>query len=177
MTPDTEARFWVKVHRGAPEECWPWLASGNGKGYGQFYLHGKSVLAHRFAYELVVGPIPVGLHLDHLCRMRRCVNPAHLEPVTNRENILRGVGATARNATKMHCPQGHEYTPENTRVYRDRRNCVTCLEARGRAVSLKKHALIRAARERIGMTSSQYRAAFGSSVVTARLIITNGEPR
>jgi hypothetical protein len=97
-------------------ECWLWTASQRGNGYGQFTVNGKGVSAHRFAYELMIGPIPEGLDLDHLCRARACVNPAHLEPVTNAENILRGTCPPAINARKTHCPRGHEYTPENTYV-------------------------------------------------------------
>lgn len=83
-------RFWSKVDRdGGPDCCWPWLAA-RANGYGKFYVDGRMVRAHRFAYELLVGPIPEGLVLDHLCAVTFCVNPAHLEPVTQRENARRG---------------------------------------------------------------------------------------
>jgi hypothetical protein len=85
-----EERFWAKVDRLGPEECWMWLASTNSKGYGKFGQGGKTRPAHRVAYELVKGPIPEGMVLDHLCQRRRCVNPSHLEPVTSHVNTERG---------------------------------------------------------------------------------------
>ena len=106
--PDVLARFWAKVHK--TETCWLWIASVNLKGYGMFHLPrpvGRRIHAHRFAYEAVVGPIPDGLVLDHLCRTSLCVNPAHLEPVTNRENVTRGL-------RRSHCANGHAYTEENS---------------------------------------------------------------
>lgn len=98
--------------------CLVWLAGDNGVGYGLFYEgRAKRGYAHRWSYEYHVGPIPDGLHLDHLCRNRRCVNPKHLEPVTLRENLLRGVGPSAKNAQKTHCPEGHPYAGANLYVY------------------------------------------------------------
>lgn len=120
-----EERFWAKVQRGGPTECWLWTASRS-DGYGHFHVSRARMPAHRYAYELLVGPIPEGLILDHLCRVRHCVNPAHLEPVTSAENTLRGYGMPARNARKTHCKYGHEFTPENTRRTRLGRECRTC---------------------------------------------------
>ncbi len=129
MRADVQVRFWSKVTLAGPDECWPWLSTHNHKGYGQFMVDGKVKMAHRLAYEDRIGPIPPGLTLDHLCRNRACCNPAHLEPVSNRENILRGNGATARNARKTHCKNGHEFTPDN--IYRSStgRECRTCRRA------------------------------------------------
>src|SRR3977135_3690762 len=111
--PEFLSRFWGLVDRqdGGFQTggCWPWLGSTTGSGYGQI-RYGGHLLAHRIAYVLRKGDIPTGLQLDHLCRNRSCVNPAHLEPVTGRENPLRGGSPTAVNAFKTHCPQGHEYT-------------------------------------------------------------------
>jgi HNH endonuclease len=128
-----EERFWARVQK--TETCWLWIGADNGSGYGRFYpAPRQSVAAHRFAYELLVGPIPEGLQLDHLCRNPPCVNPAHLEPVTNRENSLRGISPLADNARKTHCPRGHSLLdPEN--VYRwpgyfHRRYCRTCNQLR-----------------------------------------------
>lgn len=110
-------------------DCWIWTGARR-HGYGVFEQHGKTRPTHRVVYESLVGPIPDGLQLDHLCRTPSCVNPDHLEPVTGRVNTLRSpLGAGAR-ARRTHCPQGHEYTPENTRVSgRNQRNCRACARA------------------------------------------------
>lgn len=128
-------RFWSKVDRRGHDECWEWMAAKVPMGYGQLRIPGGHLYAHRVAYEELVGPIPDGLSLDHLCRNTSCVNPAHLEPVTHRENCLRGVGFSAKNALKTHCKRGHEFSEENTRAYRGRRLCRAC----DREYQLKKY--------------------------------------
>jgi hypothetical protein len=135
-----ESRFWSKVDRSAgPDDCWPWQAALLSEGYGTFLLRGKTLRAHRVAYELVIGPIPAGLQVDHLCRNRACVNPAHLEAVTQRTNVLRGVGASARNARKTHCANGHEFTEENTaRNEAGERRCRKCSQESQRRYADKK---------------------------------------
>lgn len=153
--PTTEERFWPKVDRRRDDECWPWIASLTGAGYAQFYIEPgrKSGLGHRYAYELLVGPIPAGLVLDHLCRNRACVNPAHLEPVTHQENVRRGDASVVnglRFSQRTHCPKGHPYDEENTyprpnagRHGGGGRGCRAC----SRASHARRNAAKRAARE------------------------------
>ena len=126
-----EERFWAKVDKSGT--CWIWTAARNAFGYGKFSMgHARWIFAHRFAYETFRGPIPATLVIDHLCRNPSCVNPAHLEPVTNRENQLRGVGFAARHAAKTHCDHGHEFTPENTYTGYKGRACRECHRLRER---------------------------------------------
>lgn len=106
-------RFIAKVEP-LQNGCWRWTAGHQVGGYGVFWDGGRLNRAHRTAYELLIGDIPDWLVIDHLCRTPECVNPLHLEPVTTRENLLRGVGLTSRNAQATHCRQGHPFTPENT---------------------------------------------------------------
>ena len=104
--------------------CWLWKGGVGSNGYGNFWADGRTVLAHRFAYELLVGPIPTDMHLDHLCRVRHCVRPDHLEPVTVAENNRRSASPSARNALKTHCPRNHPYDEANT--YYDNRGSRVC---------------------------------------------------
>ena len=107
--------------------CRIWTGACNTNGYGRISLNNQKRYVHRLSYELRVGPIPPGLVLDHLCRNTLCVNPGHLEPCTDRVNILRGVGWTAEQARKTRCVRGHEFTPENTWISpRGHRGCRAC---------------------------------------------------
>jgi len=121
MSKSVEDRFWEKVRKSADSGCWEWTASKFREGYGKFKMDGRSVGAHRWAYEHLRGPIPPELVCDHLCRNPGCVNPAHIELVTQKENILRGVGITAQNACKTTCKNGHPLLAAG-----NRRKCPTC---------------------------------------------------
>ena len=118
---DPMDRVWRKVDKLGPQGCWLWTAYINAGGYGRVRWGETNLNAHRLIYRVLVGPIPEGLHLDHLCRVRHCVNPAHLEPVTPHENVLR-----AEPANRTHCPSGHAYDEANTRVRNGRRHCLAC---------------------------------------------------
>lgn len=134
MRPSPSERFERFVHR--TNTCWLWMGRGWGRNceYGAFWLNGRDHVAHRVAYEMAKGPIPEGLHLDHLCRTPKCVNPDHLEPVTNRENILRGEGITAVAFRKTHCDNGHPFDLTNTRFTSNgNRVCRACDRLRGQA--------------------------------------------
>lgn len=143
-TPPWE-RFQRHVVHDGISTCWHWSGCTN-PHYGSFMLNtkrgqNKRVLAHRYSYQMLVGAIPDGLELDHLCRNKLCVNPAHLRPVTKRENILaipREI--RAKFGKKTHCRNGHEFTPENTLlrpdvrgVWRECRACRKATERRARA--------------------------------------------
>lgn len=117
-------RFWNNVEKS--NNCWIWTASLNNYGYGEFRFNKKLVLAHRFSYEISKGFIPKDLTIDHLCRNRVCVNPEHLECVSMKVNILRGIGIAAVNARKTHCKRGHEFTKENTYIIKTGRECRIC---------------------------------------------------
>lgn len=149
LSGDIEERFWARVNK-TDGGCWLWASSTTEGGYGTFAFAGKRFAAHVWAYERSVGPVPDGLQLDHVCHTRddscaggpgcphrRCVNPDHLEPVTARENTLRGNSLQAANAVKTYCANGHPFDEANTRVNaRGGRMCRACqrvYSARNRA--------------------------------------------
>ena len=114
MNAKVKIRFWSKVNK--TDTCWLWMAALDGHGYGVFRTKSILFLAYRFLWQETIGPILEGLELDHLCRVRNCVNPKHLEIVTSKENVLRGVGITAVNARKKTCGIGHRLSGENLRM-------------------------------------------------------------
>jgi hypothetical protein len=128
-------RFMAKVEKDE-NGCWLWVAHVTPNGYGQFGIGRKLFYAHRIAYEMFVGPIATGLQIDHLCRVRHCVNPDHMEAVTQRENILRGEAISAICAVKTRCKRDHEFTDTNTYRRPDgSRECLTCRALRRRAIA------------------------------------------
>jgi len=123
--------LWSRVDIQNWDECWPWIAGCDDKGYGQFRVEEKIRKAYAVIYELMVGPVPSGLELDHLCRNRLCVNPNHLEAVTHQQNLLRSPTAIcAVNARKTHCVRGHAFDEANTIRRGTTRECRACKACR-----------------------------------------------
>lgn len=144
-------RFAQKWVENKDTGCWDWTANKNHKGYGLIGPGGpaQNQVAHRVSYELHVGPIPKGMVLDHLCRNRGCVNPAHLEIVTPYENSMRGFGVAALNARKTHCPRGHPLSGENLfKQHGGGRGCRQCRRDFMRDYMRARRASQRVARER-----------------------------
>lgn len=137
-------RFWEKVSGGDYRECWLWTAGKNRGGYGRFRGVDRQGMAHRWAYEAMVAPIPEGLDLDHLCRTPACINPWHLEPVTRKVNLARGVGDAVKRlaaVTRTHCANGHSRAEEAVWIGTQYR-CRGC----GRESKRRRRAAARAAR-------------------------------
>lgn len=139
MTSNTEdtklpSKFWERVRPEPHTGCWLWTGALCRSGYGRFRFSGE-LYAHRVAYRELVGDYPEGTESDHLCRVRNCVNPTHIEAVTHRVNTGRAFkvpgGGDERNRQKTHCPHGHEYTGDNLYVNpkSGRRTCRTCMKA------------------------------------------------
>lgn len=121
-------RFFSRVNK--TDSCWLWLGAKQSRGYGHFSLDGKTTLAHRYSWEQVNGPIPQGLVIDHLCRVRSCVNPEHLRIVTQSENSRVGISPPAINGRKSRCGNGH---PFDVIKYDGKRSCSVCVNASFRA--------------------------------------------
>lgn len=128
-------KFWtqIKVDKSG---CWIWTGGKSGT-YGMFHdaqrLPRRTHMVHRISYMNLIGPIPEEMTIDHLCRVRLCINPLHLEVVTRGENVLRGVGTSAQNARKTHCDNGHAFDEENTHIRKEgHRECRACARNRAR---------------------------------------------
>lgn len=145
--PRLTERFWAKTQPNSETGCWEWGARLSPKGYGLVSLNGRTWRAHRAAYEKLIGAVPEGLVLDHLCRVRHCVNPTHLDPVTPAENTRRGTINVGRKGKKLkprtRCLQGHPYDEVNSYIRPDngRRMCRTCMQTRKQRQSLNKRAV------------------------------------
>ena len=140
MKKDAIQRFVAMIEYDILSGCWLWKGN-KANGYGKFKLNSKDLRAHRLAYLYWKGEIPEGLVLDHLCRNPACVNPNHLEPVTIKENLMRGFGACAIHARKTHCIHGHEFTPENTYFDKIGRHCRMCIKDKTRRYRLHQKKL------------------------------------
>lgn len=120
-----EERFWGYIEK--TDTCWNWVGTAGTRGYGFFWDGIKYVQAHRYAHEKLIGEIPDEYHVDHLCFNKLCVKPAHLEAVTAKVNIRRAQMHYGIGCAVTHCPQGHEYTPENTYIEpKGSRSCIKC---------------------------------------------------
>ena len=132
LTPEVEARFWSKVD--STGDCWVWTAYSRDGKYGSMKVRGDLFMAHRVAWVIANRrEVPTGLVIDHLCRNTHCVNPNHLEPVTERENLLRGETFNARQSAQTHCKRGHELSGDNLyagALARGIRHCRACNNAR-----------------------------------------------
>lgn len=146
LPPKRLAQFYALTMPEPNSGCWLWMGNIHPrKGYGTFQLRvGPDIwisrLAHRVSYEHFKGKIPEGLQIDHLCRVRSCVNPAHLEAVTGRENILRGTGWAATKAKQTHCLRGHTLTEDNIYRYGNERHCILCMNLRKPAKNAQQNA-------------------------------------
>jgi hypothetical protein len=122
VTPRQLERFWTLISTEPNTGCWLWLGTIDRDGYGKISANKKNLRAHRVAYAALVGEVPRGLQLDHLCRQRCCVNPHHLEPVTCAENLRRGWSPSAMAAKQETCVRGHRFDG----FARGQRTCRAC---------------------------------------------------
>jgi acetolactate synthase regulatory subunit len=160
-----ELRFWLKVNKNGPVPevrpdlgpCWLWLCGTGSTGYGQIWRDGETIGAHVWSYEQKYGEVPEGCELDHLCRVRACVNPDHVEPVTSTVNNLRGFGICAINARKTHCKHGHLLNEENTYVNQSGRCCRTCQREVVKCYQQRNRAML-AAKARDRRAAAKYKA-------------------
>lgn len=148
--PRHELWMWERIV--VVDSCWEWIGEMGAFGYGYVRQRAsrRRKFAHRAMYEMLRGPIPDGMDMDHLCRNRRCVNPDHLEPVTHRENCRRGNGYSGRNARKTHCPAGHPYATTPLVQWPSKppggRWCLICERARATVKNAARSAAKKAAK-------------------------------
>lgn len=138
-----EARMWASIDK--TSDCWRWTGRLDTGGYARISIAGTMTAVHRITYELVHGPIPVGLEIDHLCRNTGCVNPDHLEAVTHRVNVLRGMAPAAQQARWTDCKNGHPLSGSNLVIENGKRRCSICLRASGRIRQRRYRDRLRAA--------------------------------
>lgn len=166
------ARFVSKV-RVDPSGCWVWTAGTGRGGYARYKVDGSTIYAHRYSYAMLRGDLPdpsPAAQLDHLCRRTNCVNPWHLELVDARTNTMRGTGPSAENAAKDACRRGHPLTADNimpSGIKAGKRMCLTCNREHGR----ERHEVLRAAAKHLGMSTTAYKAIYGSSRKTADAVL------
>lgn len=153
--PSPETRFWSKIKK--TKTCWVWngtIRASN--GYGCLSVNRRNVSVHRFSYELHRGKIPSGLQIDHLCRIRNCVNPEHLEAVPARINLLRGIGVCAQNFRKSKCLRGHDYDRFIVNGVSTHRHCQKCKNHTNALWKLRQDKELVRARQRV--YSARFRA-------------------
>jgi len=154
-----ESKVDMTPGNGPDGNCWLWKGRLSKEGYANVTYKGKLKGSHVHFYEYYIGPVPEGLELDHWCRNRHCVRPGHLEAVTHQENMLRGNTIVAKFAMTTHCPQGHEYTPENTYVNpKGSRLCITCRQEKQSTTEYKEYCqkYYQENRERFRSRTSEY---------------------
>lgn len=156
-SPKLPERFWKKVSPEPNSGCWLWIGACDKTGYGRIVAarpNRVSMAAHRMSYEALIGKFDKSLDIDHLCRVRCCVNPDHLEPVTRQENLRRGTKPRHPNCDKTHCPQGHPYEGDNLFVDRGKRHCMTCKRKYQREYARAKRKRINGNPKQVSTTQS-----------------------
>jgi len=134
-----EERLWSRVHK-EPGGCWLWTGGFTRRGYGQIRVNGRNTYVHRVTWSLAGRSLPEGMEIDHLCRVHNCVNPDHLEPVTHRENVLRGTGLSANHARKTRCIHGHPLDGLRIGLRAGARYCITCNREKARQQRIAQRA-------------------------------------